>query len=210
MRYSTVRIDAVATFYIIVTSQFVGTEGTSMTNLGGSGCTSSAPCSACSGDCDYDTDCAGSLVCFQRAGTEAVPGCTSGGSGDYSSYDYCYDSTYALVNLGGTGCTSSSQCSSCKGDCDSDADCVSGTNSDSACPCGALSCSCLTCTTLKMAELPPDCLQITLDYCAGTGIPETACDEYNVAKVQVSSVSASSGGTLTGGSLPSGVPQPAP
>lgn len=54
-----------------------------------------------------------------------------------------------------------------------------------------------------MAELPPDCLQITLDYCAGTGIPETACEEYNVAKVQVAPVSASSGGTLTGGSLPS-------
>ncbi|KAK3277796.1 hypothetical protein CYMTET_14218 [Cymbomonas tetramitiformis] len=71
--------------------------GTSLTNLGGSGCTSSAPCSACYGDCDSDADCAGSLACFQRGGTETVPGCTSGGSGDISGYDYCYGTDITAV-----------------------------------------------------------------------------------------------------------------
>ena len=42
------------------------------------------PCSACHGDCDSDADCEAGLICFQRDGTEAVPGCTD-------PADYCYN-----------------------------------------------------------------------------------------------------------------------
>ena len=49
------------------------------------------PCEACQGDCNFDSDCAGKLQCFQRSGNEAVPGCKIGGSGDRTEYDYCYE-----------------------------------------------------------------------------------------------------------------------
>ena len=45
------------------------------------------PCSACHGDCDSDDDCAAGLICFQRDGSEAVPGCTD----PADDYDYCYN-----------------------------------------------------------------------------------------------------------------------
>ena len=44
----------------------------------------------CTGDCDSDADCASGLKCFQRPGKGAVPGCTSGGSGDKYDFDYCH------------------------------------------------------------------------------------------------------------------------
>ena len=40
----------------------------------------------CEGDCDSDSDCSGSLVCFDRSNTEAVPGCS--GTGEPGN-DYC-------------------------------------------------------------------------------------------------------------------------
>ena len=40
----------------------------------------------CQGDCDGDGDCTGELTCFQRDGTEAVPGCSGSGN---SGWDYC-------------------------------------------------------------------------------------------------------------------------
>jgi hypothetical protein len=46
------------------------------------------PLFRCSGDCDSDDECAGSLRCFMRSGYEPVPGC--GGSGEMGT-DYCYD-----------------------------------------------------------------------------------------------------------------------
>ncbi|KAL7534733.1 hypothetical protein ACHAXR_006052, partial [Thalassiosira sp. AJA248-18] len=46
------------------------------------------PLGHCDGDCDVDSDCEGSLVCFGRSGTEAVPGCDGLGT---SGQDYCYD-----------------------------------------------------------------------------------------------------------------------
>jgi hypothetical protein len=61
-----------------------------LVNLGFSGCTSSSPCTVCKGDCDSDNDCSDSLRCFQRTGKTAVPGCSSGGSGDTNDMDYCY------------------------------------------------------------------------------------------------------------------------
>lgn len=61
-----------------------------LVNLGGTGCTASAPCGVCHGDCDGDQDCNPGLKCFERNGDEQVPGCAAGGSGDSSSYDYCH------------------------------------------------------------------------------------------------------------------------
>jgi len=48
---------------------------------------------ACSGECDDDDQCAEGLKCFQREGSEAIPGCRSGDEspGD----DFCYDPKYA-------------------------------------------------------------------------------------------------------------------
>jgi hypothetical protein len=58
--------------------------------LGGSGCTSSAQCGQCQGDCDSDDDCEQGLQCFQRSSSEKVPGCDAGGNGDVAHYDYCH------------------------------------------------------------------------------------------------------------------------
>jgi len=44
------------------------------------------PLGACQGDCDDDSECAGSLVCFQRNDFEDVPGCVGDG---VSGFDYC-------------------------------------------------------------------------------------------------------------------------
>eukprot|EP00980_Cylindrotheca_fusiformis_P011317 scaffold2611_cov70-Cylindrotheca_fusiformis.AAC.2 len=75
------------------------------------------PLGKCKGDCDSDSDCAGDLVCYQRGPYESVPGC-SGGSSDGSRTDYCYDKGSGIelevkYPLG-----------LCKGDCDSDSDCL--------------------------------------------------------------------------------------
>ena len=42
----------------------------------------------CQGPCSNDADCSGHLVCFQRAGTETVPGCLVG-DGGVSGNNYC-------------------------------------------------------------------------------------------------------------------------
>ena len=42
----------------------------------------------CEGDCDTDDDCAGDLVCFQRAWNDAIPGCHTE-SIDMTKTDYC-------------------------------------------------------------------------------------------------------------------------
>jgi hypothetical protein len=55
----------------------------------GSECTSSYPCSVCEGDCDSDSDCFGSLRCWQRSGGRASNDCK--GSMGPSGHDYCYD-----------------------------------------------------------------------------------------------------------------------
>ncbi|KAL3943047.1 MAG: hypothetical protein SGBAC_002866 [Bacillariaceae sp.] len=44
------------------------------------------PLKMCQGDCDRNRDCAGDFVCYQRAGTERVPGCLGQGTPDQ---DYC-------------------------------------------------------------------------------------------------------------------------
>ena len=46
------------------------------------------PLGLCEGDCDFDSDCADGLYCFQRGPGEAVPGC-AGKETDNSRTDYC-------------------------------------------------------------------------------------------------------------------------
>ena len=58
-------------------------------NKGLSGCTASKKCGNCEGDCDADADCQAGLKCLQRDGKAAVKGCTGGGKGDVSGYDFC-------------------------------------------------------------------------------------------------------------------------
>ena len=68
-----------------------GRENGRLMNSGGSGCTPSAKCSQCEGDCDRDGDCSAGLRCFQRQSSSIqVPGCDKGGSGDVGTHDYCY------------------------------------------------------------------------------------------------------------------------
>ena len=72
-----------------------------MVDKGPDGCSRSSPCSLCEGDCDKDTDCEGSLKCFQRKKeTDIVPGCASSGyvrtSG--SDHDYCYNPSEGTLN----------------------------------------------------------------------------------------------------------------
>ena len=50
----------------------------------------SFPLGECEGDCDSDDDCAGSLQCIERSGTESVPGCFGSGC---SGKDFCYRDT---------------------------------------------------------------------------------------------------------------------
>eukprot|EP00931_Biecheleriopsis_adriatica_P060751 TRINITY_DN36495_c0_g1_i1.p1 TRINITY_DN36495_c0_g1~~TRINITY_DN36495_c0_g1_i1.p1 ORF type:complete len:2641 (-),score=486.46 TRINITY_DN36495_c0_g1_i1:92-6985(-) len=78
----------------------------------------------CEGDCDTDDDCEGSLVCFQRDGSEAIPGCEGSAS---SSTDFCVEqTTKSLDDLGYDGTPWPSILAECQGDCDTDSHCDSG------------------------------------------------------------------------------------
>jgi len=55
------------------------------------GCSESNPCPKCTGGCDVDSDCIVGLECFQRSGSEPIPNCVTGGSGDVSDTNYCYE-----------------------------------------------------------------------------------------------------------------------
>lgn len=85
---------------------------------------SAFPLQKCQGDCDYDGDCAGLLMCFERAGTESVPGCSGSGQ---SGKDYCYDAgatNNTLRIMGNNGSPAARYpLGMCKGDCDRDSDC---------------------------------------------------------------------------------------
>lgn len=56
--------------------------------LGGGNSASATNLQPCVGECDADSQCAGSYKCFQRNGKAPVPGCKGGGTHDW---DYCYD-----------------------------------------------------------------------------------------------------------------------
>jgi hypothetical protein len=62
--------------------------------LGGSFCTTEAPCAQCFGDCDTDDDCEGNLTCYQRDGGQAVPSC-SGGEDSFSGKPF---NAYSCMN----------------------------------------------------------------------------------------------------------------
>ena len=51
------------------------------------------PLAMCEGDCDFNSDCKGDLICFQRDGVESVPGCDDS---QYATdgYDYCVSPTF--------------------------------------------------------------------------------------------------------------------
>ena len=51
------------------------------------------PLAMCEGDCDYDSDCKGDLICFERNGDESVPGCDDSPYAT-TGYDYCVSPTF--------------------------------------------------------------------------------------------------------------------
>lgn len=56
------------------------------------GCSSNSPCSKCNGPCyGNNSICDSGLTCFVRSGSESIPGCVTGGSGDVSGIDYCHE-----------------------------------------------------------------------------------------------------------------------
>jgi surface protein len=69
-------------------------DATPVVNTDADGC-GSPGCSACEGDCDSDSQCAGNLQCFERtSSSDLVPGCASTGyHGESNPWDYCYDPT---------------------------------------------------------------------------------------------------------------------
>mmetsp|Transcript_2625 Transcript_2625/g.5642 ORF Transcript_2625/g.5642 Transcript_2625/m.5642 type:complete len:440 (-) Transcript_2625:343-1662(-) len=75
------------------------------------------PLGECQGDCDNDSECQSSLVCFLRDAFAPVPGCTGNGNIDT---DYC---VVRPLNYLSTSTTFPLEF--CQGDCDSDDDCAS-------------------------------------------------------------------------------------
>ena len=76
-----------------------------------------SPLSGCRGDCDNDEQCEGDLLCFERAGTEAVPGCE--GTGE-PGVDYCFSrpSENFLWVMGNNGIPAEAfPLGSCEADC---------------------------------------------------------------------------------------------
>ena len=77
------------------------------------------PGHSCAGDCDYDSDCAGNMKCYQRHYDYSyVPGC---GTGGVATHDWCYIPSTTLTTSVVDGTTSIPLC---YGDCDHDSDCV--------------------------------------------------------------------------------------
>jgi len=132
-------------FYINVTNYLnIGTpfvEGMKLMNKGWSPkLPSGTKLKKCEGDCDRNTDCEKGLKCFQRRKKEKVPGCESGGTGDKKGIDFCYDpkdikakwprwpGMRNLVDMGGSmqKVPKGQKLKECEGDCDKDADCVTG------------------------------------------------------------------------------------
>ena len=56
-------------------------------DIGVHGC-GAGKCDVCEGDCDRNADFKSGLTCFQRSGSETVPGCSSNG---VRGWDYCIE-----------------------------------------------------------------------------------------------------------------------
>ena len=117
------------------------------------------PLGKCEGDCDTDSDCSGTMKCFQRSGTEAVPGCEGSG---VSGKDYCFEVLPGwLMKMGNDGLPEDAfPLARCQGDCDSDDECQEG----------------LYCMQRSADEEVPGCIGTATygtDYCvaAATGSP---------------------------------------
>ena len=108
-----------ATVPTAVVPERVTYSGTSAKPLETIGANPTSPLAACQGDCDRDSDCEYGMFCFQRSGSEAVPGCS--GSGTYG-WDYCAAGT-GLVSI---GADPTGRLAECQGDCDRDEDCQEG------------------------------------------------------------------------------------
>jgi hypothetical protein len=61
----------------------------------------------CEGDCDSDRECGSGLRCFQRSGSETVPGCT-GDKREWRGRDFCVKSSNGGGGGGGSGSGGSS------------------------------------------------------------------------------------------------------
>mmetsp|Transcript_9057 Transcript_9057/g.18200 ORF Transcript_9057/g.18200 Transcript_9057/m.18200 type:complete len:840 (+) Transcript_9057:96-2615(+) len=79
------------------------------------------PLGLCQGDCDHDDECEEDLRCFQRDGTEQVPGC--GDSSSRSGSDFCYNGPSFLKRRGNDGDGPHFPLGECEGDCDNDDEC---------------------------------------------------------------------------------------
>jgi len=85
---------------------------------------------ACMGDCDADNNCREGLKCFQRSKLEAIKGCASGGKGDVTGADYCYDpkanrtAPLYFVDWSAEKATFTGRMHMCQGDCDGDGHCL--------------------------------------------------------------------------------------
>ena len=81
------------------------------------------------GDCDSDTDCTTGLTCYQRSGSDPVPGCSGSPRSDV---DYCVpdgsqsDAKQEINDVGGDLDDDNDLLGRCEGDCDSDDECDSG------------------------------------------------------------------------------------
>jgi hypothetical protein len=82
----------------------------------------------CQGDCDYDWDCQGRLICANKAGNvndQKAPGCSIGNNNVYNVCIDPYKMQKPLKAYGGTPAQVSNGelLNECEGDCDDDEDC---------------------------------------------------------------------------------------
>ena len=87
-------------------------------DYGGTLTSSNLPMHSCGGDCDYDSDCAGNMKCFQTQIGIIPPGCNSGMS---ATHDWCYTPSETLTTNVYDGANNIPLCG---GDCDSDSNCA--------------------------------------------------------------------------------------
>jgi len=82
----------------------------------------------CTGECDADSQCAAGLKCYVRAAQEPMPGCASGGEGDKTDWDYCYDPADVppgAIELHGEN-NANTNLQKCSGECDANSQCAAG------------------------------------------------------------------------------------
>ncbi|CAE8698862.1 unnamed protein product, partial [Polarella glacialis] len=126
----------------------------------------------CQGDCDYDSDCASGLKCFQRDKGQDAPGCLDRPPTDY---DVCYDpnAPKSVTTDNSPGGGGKRKLFVCEGDCDSDDDCQGS----------------LKCFQRDKYEKIPGCKgsgKSGWDYCAsyGTKAVELISDPYRASLVE--------------------------